>query len=56
LSFTSPYDLKENTEIREKLSDDKNYEKYLDQVPYKMDIEGDLTPGHYVDEKIDFEE
>ena len=39
LSFTSHYDSKENTEIREKLSDDQNYEKYLDQVPYQMDIE-----------------
>jgi tRNA pseudouridine13 synthase len=39
LSFTSPYDSKENSEIREKLSDDQNYEKYLDQVPYQMDIE-----------------
>ncbi len=39
LSFTSPYDSKENTEIREKLSDDENYEKYFDQVPYQMDIE-----------------
>ncbi|MEK0345676.1 MAG: tRNA pseudouridine(13) synthase TruD [Nitrosopumilus sp.] len=39
LSFTSPYDSKENTEIREKLSDDQNYEKYLDQVPFQMDIE-----------------
>ena len=39
LSFTSPYDSKENTEIREKLTDIPNYEKYLDQVPYQMDIE-----------------
>ncbi|MCH7561339.1 MAG: tRNA pseudouridine(13) synthase TruD [Thaumarchaeota archaeon] len=39
LSFTSPYDSKENTEIREKLSDKANYKKYLDQVPYQMDIE-----------------
>ncbi len=39
LSFTSPYDSKENTEIREKLSDKENYEKYFDQVPYQMDIE-----------------
>ena len=37
--FTSPYDSKENTEIREKLSDKENYEKYFDQVPYQMDIE-----------------
>ena len=39
LSFTSKYDSKENTEIREKLSDPENYEKYFDQVPYQMDIE-----------------
>jgi len=39
LSFTSPYDSKENTEIREKLSDRENYEKYFDQVPHQMDIE-----------------
>jgi len=39
LSFTSPYDSKENTEIREKLSDTENYEKYFDQVPYQMDVE-----------------
>jgi len=39
LSFTSPYDSEENTEIREKLSDKENYEKYFDQVPYQMDIE-----------------
>jgi len=39
LSFTSPYDSKENTEIREKLSDKENYEKYFNQVPHQMDIE-----------------
>jgi len=39
LSFTSPYDSKENTEIRQKLSDKENYEKYFDQVPHQMDIE-----------------
>ena len=39
LSFTSPYDSKENTEIREKLSDKENYVKYFDQVPRQMDIE-----------------
>ena len=39
LSFTSTYDSKENTEIREKLSDGKNYEKYFDKVPLQMDIE-----------------
>ncbi len=39
LSFTSTYDSKENTEIREKLSDPQNYEKYFDKVPFQMDIE-----------------
>ena len=39
LSFTSSYDSKENTEIREKLSDKKNYKQYFDQVPTQMDIE-----------------
>jgi len=39
VSFTSTYDSKENTEIREKLVDKSNYKKYLDQVPPQMDIE-----------------
>ena len=39
LSFTSPYDSKENTEIREKLSDKENYVKYFEQIPRQMDIE-----------------
>ena len=39
LSFTSSYDSKENTEIREKLSDPANYKKYFDHVPPQMDIE-----------------
>lgn len=39
LSFTSPYDSKENNEIREKLRDSANYAKYLDQIPPQMDIE-----------------
>ena len=39
LSFTSVYDSKENTEIREKLVDKENYSKFLEQVPYQMDIE-----------------
>jgi len=33
LSFTSSYDSKENTEIREKLIDPVNYKKYFDEVP-----------------------
>ena len=39
LSFTSVHDSKENIEIREKLSDGKNYEKYFDKVPLHMDVE-----------------
>ena len=39
LSFTSSYDSKENTEIRQKLSDKTNYQQYFDQVPLQMDIE-----------------
>ncbi len=39
LSFTSKYDSQENTEIRQKLSDELNYSKYFDQVPKQMDIE-----------------
>lgn len=39
LSFTSSYDSKENTEIRQKLSEKANYEQYFDQVPLQMDIE-----------------
>lgn len=39
LSYTSPFDSKENTEIRQKLSDKINFRKYFDQVPPQMDIE-----------------
>jgi len=39
LSFTSIHDSKENTEIREKLVDRANYEKYFDSVPSSMDVE-----------------
>jgi len=39
VSFTSIYDSKENTEIREKLSDKSNYKNYFDQIPQQMDIE-----------------
>jgi len=39
LSYTSPFDSKENTEIREKLSDRNNYSKYFDKIPPQMDIE-----------------
>jgi len=39
LCFTSAYDSKENSEIREKLSDPESYKKYFDQVPRQMDIE-----------------
>lgn len=39
LSFTSEYDSKENTEIREKLSDHSNFERLIDQLPIQMDVE-----------------
>ena len=39
LSFRSPYDSEEHNEIREKLIDKANFEKYLDQIPPQMDIE-----------------
>ena len=39
LSYTSSYDSKENSEIRQKLIDEENYKTYLDQVPPQMDIE-----------------
>ena len=39
LSFRSPFDSKENNEIREKLIDKSNFEKYFDQVPPQMDVE-----------------
>lgn len=39
LSFTTPYDSKENTEIRKKLGDKSNYKEYLRYVPPQMDIE-----------------
>ncbi|WP_316504606.1 tRNA pseudouridine(13) synthase TruD [Nitrosopumilus sp.] len=39
LSFSSSYDSKENTEIREKLADKENYKKYFDKVLPQMDIE-----------------
>ena len=39
VSFTSSYDSKENTEIREKLVDKINYKQYFDTIPSQMDIE-----------------
>jgi len=39
LSFTSPYDSKENTELRNKLADPSNYSKVVDSIPRQMDIE-----------------
>ena len=39
LAFTSSYDSKENSEIREKLTDRENYEACLKLVPFQMDIE-----------------
>ncbi len=39
LSFTSPFDSKENTEIRQKLSDRSNFSSLFDMIPRQMDIE-----------------
>lgn len=39
LFFTSPFDSKENNDIREKLKDTSNYKKYFDLIPSQMDIE-----------------
>lgn len=39
LSYTSKYDSEENSEIRQKLADKTNYQKYLDLLPPQMDIE-----------------
>nr|WP_232202953.1 MULTISPECIES: tRNA pseudouridine(13) synthase TruD [Nitrosopumilus] len=39
LSFTSSYDSKENSEIRQKLADKQNFQQYFDQIPRQMDIE-----------------
>ena len=39
LSYTSEYDSKENSEIRQRLAQKENYAKYLDTVPLQMDIE-----------------
>ena len=39
LSFTSGYDSKENTEIRQKLADKQNYRQYFEKIPKRMDVE-----------------
>ena len=39
ISFISPYDSQENTEIRKKLADKSNYIQYFKQIPFQMDIE-----------------
>lgn len=39
LSFTSEYDLTENTEIREMLQDKTHYVKLVDKIPPQMDLE-----------------
>ena len=39
LSFTSKYDSKENTAIRQKLSDKSNYSKIVKEIPHQMDLE-----------------
>ncbi len=39
LSFTSPYDSKENNELREKLKDPDNYSQIFNEIPPQMDVE-----------------
>lgn len=39
LSFTSPYDSKQNTNLRQELADTQNYSKVLPMVPPQMDLE-----------------
>jgi len=39
LSFTSEYDTKENTELRQKLSDISNFKKIRNEIPKQMDLE-----------------
>ena len=39
LSFTSKYDTKENTELRQKLSDISNFKKIRNEIPKQMDLE-----------------
>jgi tRNA pseudouridine13 synthase len=39
LTFTSKYDSTENTQLREKLSDQSNYSKLLEEIPFQMDLE-----------------
>lgn len=39
LSFTSEYDSPENTKLRKHLSDKSNYSKFLDEIPFQMDLE-----------------
>lgn len=39
LSFTSEYDSAENTTLRQRLSDKSNYSKFVDEIPFQMDLE-----------------
>ncbi len=39
VSFTSEFDLKQNTELRKALSDESNYKKLLSEIPPQMDLE-----------------
>ena len=39
VSFTSEFDSKEHTELREKLKDESNYKKMLPEIPRQMDLE-----------------
>jgi len=39
LSFTSPYDSKENTQLRTMMKDKTNYSKIIQEIPPQMDLE-----------------
>jgi len=39
LSFTSPYDSKENSELRKMMSDKANYSQIIKKIPEQMDLE-----------------
>jgi len=39
LTYTSKYDSKENSQLREKLSDKTKYPKLLEEIPFQMDLE-----------------
>ncbi len=39
LTFTSKYDSTENSQLREKLSDQSKYSELLEEIPFQMDLE-----------------